>query len=982
MYEKLGSLVARRWVAVILIWIAGAALIAPMFQRKVLHFTFTPTWDEVTKDGDLAYLPARMTSVRGQILYGQAFPENKSRSEIVVVLERKEGLQQADLDLAKDVAAFFDAEKVKAAEFAAEGKTRPPSVLAVVDVLRPAGNLEGTVTGAEDMIGKKLIAPDKQAVIVVASLEHELIAVDSAWAIDIVKKMVSEKVAAAEARAENPLPAGLNWGLTGSAAVGGDTLASSNESIQNIHKATAVLVVLILLVVYQAPVLVFIPLVTIGVAVFTANHIIALLTQLHNVPGFGWWEFEIFKTSEIFIFTICFGSGTDFCLFLISRFREEIERGHDQATALKEAVGQVGEALVGSALTTVCGLSMMYFSDFGKFTYSGPAIALCLIITLIACMTLAPALLRMFGRYVFWPFGVKSKPCVEDDAPEKTLVGRFWTWASDRIMAYPGLILLVSLTALSPLAYAGLDVKVSYDLLADLEATRPSKVGTRMMQDHFPAGEMGPITMLVEKDFFPPSDLQITNFVKDKVGSEAAATGLDADSKQALAKILEQTDPVKQLDALKKFVAGRPSATPLSPQTIDALHAIALARQDRTTLEKAIEKLKQQGAFSDDVAALVDLNSKGFDSDVGRQLITDLTKQIYDRFPKRVTSVRSLTYPLGEEPPVRKKGVGLRGFLTKTTVSHHDQSKAKYVATTGPRAHQVARFDIVSAFDPFSVDAEELLGSLDQDKRRVTANVEDFVHKELSSDKNSPWHGATFDFIGTTAGTRDLKAVITSDERVIQRLVVIAVSVVVLSILRRPLICGYLIFTVVFSYLVTIGATELVFQWMYPGFEGLDWKVPIFLFVILVAVGEDYNIYLATRVFEEERRLGRIAGLRTAIIKTGGIITSCGVIMAGTFVSLMSGSLRAMHALGFALTLGVILDTFIVRPVLVPAFLAWLYKVMPEKPSVSVETAEAGAIIGGPVPQPTAGGSGVLETLTIPAKPHTEMASSRRAVKR
>jgi RND superfamily putative drug exporter len=875
MYAFLGRFVARRWWLVILVWVAAAAGLNPAFQRKFLGFTehtrfATPTWDEVTKDGDLAYLPDRMTSVRGQKLYGEAFPENKSRSEAVVIIERKGGLTQEDLDFAQQVGDYFEAEK--AAMTAGEWtdpktgevlKKRPLNRLAVIEVMRPARNLVPSKRSAEDLVGAKLMSPDKEAVLVVCSLEHEFIAVDSAWVIGAVNAKVEALKKEAETRAEAPLPSGMTWGLSGSAAVGGDTLIESDKSVKNIHFATGILVLLILLAVYRAPILVFVPLITIGVSVVLAKDLTAALTQLNTVPGFSWFHFEIFKTSEIFIFVILFGSGTDFCLFLISRYKEEMERGLDKAKALEEALAQVGEALTGSALTVVCGLGMMFFADFGKFTYSGPSIALCLMIALLACITFAPAMLRGFGKLVFWPFGLRMHTTAQAteellEEQQHSTIGRFWNWTSDHIMAYPGRILLVSLVVMTPFAIAGWHVKVSYDLLADLpmESTdrdgnpvKNSRQGTDMLRSHFPAGETGPITMLVV----------------------------------------------------------------------------------------------QEGAE--------------FDTPEWRREITKLTTELYELSESDIKSVRSLTAPLGDKP----QKTGILGSLGGKTLQNHKLTEAKYVAQQGPRAGHVTRFDVIQAYDPFSTDAERVLGTL-----------EAFTQK-LSSNPDSKWYKATFDFIGTTAGTRDLKAIITSDERLIQQLVVLGVFAVILSILRRPMICLYLIFTVVFSYFTTIGATELAFEWMYgEQFVGLDWKVPIFLFVILVAVGEDYNIYLATRVFEEERRLGREKGLREAIIRTGGIITSCGVIMAGTFVSLMTGTLKAMHALGFALTLGVILDTFIVRPVLVPAFLAWLYRMLPErKPAVGQQT-EA-------VLEPTMASALVTDSVTIPAKPHAEMA--RRTVK-
>jgi len=151
--------------------------------------------------------------------------------------------------------------------------------------------------------------------------------------------------------------------------------------------------------------------------------------------------------------------------------------------------------------------------------------------------------------------------------------------------------------------------------------------------------------------------------------------------------------------------------------------------------------------------------------------------------------------------------------------------------------------------------------------------------------------------------------------------------VILLVLVRQAWLAAYLLATVLFSYYATLGATALfAAAWTGQPFGQIEWRVPFFLFTILVAVGEDYNILMVTRAMQERKRHGAVKGIRRGIAKTGGTITACGAIMAGTFATLMLAGLGTLVQVGFALALGVLLDTLLIRPLLVPAFMLMVWR--------------------------------------------------------
>lgn len=913
MFRRLGEFVARYPWFVVGAWIALAAGV----------WFAAPRWDAVAHDSDFDSLPQNLPSTKGEALLRQAFPGDRGRSSIALVFHRHgKELTAQDIYLIQDATADFlaglgdrgfpaetsqagetaetkESETAIAYEDAASAYRDAVAALdGVIDHLadrpdqtaweedavarratlfrklatlhRIADNDEARREVAIDarslgidlkketpleraawaekweladvwspahaLFGSKLVSPKGDARLIVLQLGREFAATSNIELLDELETFLGELRERARERTEP----GLEVAYTGTAAIGGETLRSAAASIRQTELITVVMVIGFLAMIYRSPTLILAPLLTLGIALVVALATIAAVAALWAATLDPIFEYRIYATTRIFVVVILLGAGTDYCLFLIARYREAMQTSPTRHEALVAAMGGVGGALVASAMTTILGLSTMLFSEFGKIASSGPTIAVSLLIGLVACLTLTPALLAILGPLAFWngsPRNLSRTRLAE--AEERTRLPaadgfseRFWRGVADAVLKRPALILFLSVAAFAPAFWNGLSQgeKTSYDITSQIDPSRPAREGLRTVERYFPVGRSSPITVIVEN--------------------------ADADF--------------------------------LSPD-------------GRREMEAVASKLYGPG----------------------------------------VAAVYSLADPMGQRSTEQGSdggGVGSSSLFSanawrRWTMRAHRLAEKAYVSGTQPGGHDVTRFEVILSLPPTS---NEAVATLSEMETRL---------QTLTEQEGSFWDDATFAFAGATASLRDLKEVTRTDTFRIQVLTVLAVYAVLFFLLWRPVVSAYMIVSVLWSFFVTLGMTDWFFAWRYGDtYDGLDWKLPLFLFVILVAVGEDYNVYLAARVEEERKRLGSREGLRAAMIRTGGIVTSCGIIMAATFFSMtaadwlptlvhlfpslakrfpeLTSGLRSVTQMGFALSLGILIDTLLVRTVLLPAFLA------------------------------------------------------------
>ena len=551
MFQLLGKLVARAWPLLLAGWVA---LLIAMFLAA-------PPWDEVAESGQFSFLPKDVPSNRGKELFKAAFPKELMGSNIVIVLSRRDevpiyenkdfierDLKAGILEIAEEQGGLVDdtsnSKQTSSVESdkASQGVNAPRS--GVTQSRSPIARIR---TLSDEGSGALLVNGYQNATLVVIDLTVEFLD-RRAWPTVHAVEDLIERL-----RRENKVPDGLDIALTGSAVVGRDIRQGEQKSAQTIETWTIWLVIGLLLIIYRAPILALIPLATVFVAVQISIDLLALLAKHHLVA--------LSETNRIYITILAYGAGVDYCLFLLARYREELQQGGTRGelgAPLANALGKVGGTLTASAATVICGIAMLAFAQFGKYHQAGITIPLSLAIVLLSALTFSPSLLRLTGRWAFWPLGLKDQTA-EGPTSGMPAWKRFlrplvfqniWGQIGQALQRRPGIIWLASVIVMAPftvIAVRNYDY-LDYGLTNDVPQGSPSLAGTEMLEEHFPAGFTGQTTVLIRNDavdFASTEGIRLISALAARL--EERKDDLGIEDVRSIAKPLGTSDTAKDI---------------------------------------------------------------------------------------------------------------------------------------------------------------------------------------------------------------------------------------------------------------------------------------------------------------------------------------------------------------------------------------------------------------------------------------------------
>ncbi|HET7310111.1 MAG TPA: RND family transporter [Mycobacteriales bacterium] len=811
-------------------------------------------------------------------------------------------------------------------------------------------------------------------------------------------------------------PSEVHGYVTGDVASIADMTDEIAASIARVTIVSVVIIIVILLLLYRSPLIPLVPLATIGVGLVVARGVVSLL---------GMSFLPVSTYTAMFVTALVLGAGTDYTVFLISRFHESMRAGQSTAAAVVDAIRRIGPVVVASGLTVIIGSACMVLAKLALFSTTGPAIAVSILVTLVVGLTFTPALLVVMGTRVA-------------PRPQRRAAGSRWAAIGGLVARRPVPTLLAALVLLMSLAMFWPRLSPSYDTRALVPSAVESSKGYAALDRHFPGNELRPDYVLVpsDHDLRNPRDLAVIEAaaatlqklpgidvvrtvtrpagtpipqaeLPDQLQMVGRRLGTAQDSLtgsgSGVSRLASGADRLaggadavaggagRATDAVDLFLAGLAKesqglstavgATGDAQTGADELRAgaarlaRALGNAHRGTRD-AVSGLGQiyaalasdQLCTADPICAVARTQLHRIYVGERDQLLPGLARA-RNGADRIASGDGQLADGLGQlRAGLQRAGHGIdrlaageRTFRTKLGrlaggaaalaagadrlppgVADLRAAAQRLAAGLGKASSYLTatadatRSAGISAFylpasalnDPRLATARDYYISRDGHMVRImvyphdrTSHIGDERKAVGLALRHTPLDGSRLAVTGPTAVSDDIHSLADSDLRLIALMTLGAVFLILIVLLRALVAPAYLLASVVLSYGAAMGLTALVWQDLLH--KPVDFTTPLLAFVILVAVGADYNILLMSRV-REESQLATRAGVARAVGATGGVITSAGLIFAGTFMAMLTSPVTGLQETGFAVTAGLLLDTFVVRSLLVPSIAALL----------------------------------------------------------
>lgn len=793
-------------------------LLAGWIAAAVVSALALPSLSVVVSHTEQNFIPRQAESAQALKLLQEIDPNSKSRTSAVIVLSRQEGISAED--------------KAWMTKVTNEISSRQ-------EELNVAGLLDAQT---QPELAERFLSQDGRAMLAVVYLPYSDF--DDATRTTLMRiKLLLEDA-----------PEGAEVELTGSAAISQDFQESSRRGLQRTEIITIGLVLAILLIVFRSPVAPLVPLLTIGISVVVSRGLIA------QAADYG---LTVTTFTESFLIAVLFGAGTDYCILMIQRYREELAAAGDPIDAMRRTLRGVGLTVFYSASTVFAAFFLIGFAQFGLYK-SAVGVAIGLLVTLLAGMTLTPALILLLGRSLFWPMWPRSRGAGAH--------GRSKLWAAAARLASkrPVIVLLAAILLLTPitLLYQG---KRSFDDISEIDPSLGSVVGYHRIEQAFGAGEVFPLTMAV------------TSTESMRTPSAFAALEQASSDLARIPGVREVRSATRPLGA--KLSLGQSGSNPSEPadeknrsegsrQLVQGLQAIALRA---VTFSQGLVGIVP--SIRPIIDAIVPFLNEQLKASEG---IADL-KDLLEPSPN--------ASPRAESDPIK---AGMQRILQF------------YMSPDG----RTTKIDIVMNTNPFAMETMDSVNRLSaalRDSLELSVIPEPQVYASGASAKYNELRGISYDDFVRTAS-----------------LVLAGIAVVLIALLRSIIAPLYVLAALVFNYLITMGLLEFLYVRML-GFDGLSWTVSFFIFMVVVALGVDYSIFLMSR-YKEESSLGVDAreAMTTAMTTTGGVIVSAAAIMAGTFGALAFAGVDTLVEIGIGTMIGLLLYATLFMSLIVPA-LAFLF---------------------------------------------------------